>query len=151
MLIVVAGCKSNDNEYSAVYGMNFIGMTRKSALAKLAEAEISIRTQRGDFVTDFALRGYSLDRSPDPRQCFYGEWWALRDMDENMTAEDIKKLIDNQVEDGSVVMKAKCWTCCDYLRPSLHMTFTAEKEKLTLWFDDLGIVTNQAVLVFEVK
>ena len=64
-----------------------------------------------------------------------------------MPYKKVNELVKNELQNNSIANDAGVWLCFEYLRPSLHLSFSAKKEALGLWFDSSGKVTNQTVIV----
>ena len=142
----LAGCSSRTNPYAFTYKKNFVGLNRDEALAELVSIRLVVEGQRNEEETDFQFKCYSSGDDP-VYGMVSGNWVYLYDLQVSMPYKKVNELVKNELKNNFIANDAGIWLCFEYLRPSLHLSFSAKKEALGLWFDSSGMVTNQTVIV----
>ena len=149
MLIGLVGCSSPISPYAVAYKKSFIGLNRNEALTELISIRLFVEGQRDETRTDFQIKCYKFGDDP-VYGMVSGAWSYMDDIQVSMPYKCINEFVKKKLLKDNIASESGVWLCFEYLRPSLHLSFSAEKEALGLWFDCEGIVTNQAVVVREV-
>ena len=142
------GCVQNHSPYSAAYTINFVGMKRQEALFRLVDIQRDVDAHREAEMSEFSFRSFPIGVDPIYGG-YYGDWSYLGYFDINIAPTELRELINKELQNDLMANEAGSWLCFEYLRPNLQITFTCTKESLVLWFNREGIVTNQAVAVYE--